>query len=62
MADQDQPMFADAFQWHYPTPLQGDYLTVIVDLPATIVPKWGGQTLICGPSGAVICQIEFFLQ
>lgn len=32
MADQDQPMFTDAFQWHYPTPLQGDYLTVIVDL------------------------------
>ncbi|SPQ25655.1 44278e40-6c0d-47dd-baf2-662db6900c6d [Thermothielavioides terrestris] len=26
------PMFADAFQWHIPTPRQGDYLTVIVDL------------------------------
>lgn len=25
-------MFCDAFQWHIPTPLSGDYLTVIVDL------------------------------
>lgn len=25
-------MFADAFQWHFPTPPTGDYLTVIVDL------------------------------
>lgn len=27
-----QPMFADAFQWHFPVPLEGDWLTVIVDL------------------------------
>ena len=26
------PMFADAFQWHFPTPVSGDHLTVIVDL------------------------------
>ncbi|KAK3320364.1 hypothetical protein B0T19DRAFT_468676 [Cercophora scortea] len=26
------PMFSDAFQWHIPTPPQGDYMTVIVDL------------------------------
>ncbi|KAL2134664.1 hypothetical protein VTI74DRAFT_11242 [Chaetomium olivicolor] len=26
------PMFADAFQWHIPTPPRGDHLTVIVDL------------------------------
>ncbi|RYP57419.1 hypothetical protein DL769_009489 [Monosporascus sp. CRB-8-3] len=26
------PMFADAFQWHIPTPPSGDYMTVIVDL------------------------------
>jgi len=26
------PMFCDAFQWHFPTPPQGDWLTVIVDL------------------------------
>ncbi|KAL9609996.1 MAG: hypothetical protein Q9167_005269 [Letrouitia subvulpina] len=26
------PMFANAFQWHFPTPPSGDYLTVIVDL------------------------------
>jgi choline dehydrogenase len=26
------PLFADAFQWHIPTPPTGDYLTVIVDL------------------------------
>ncbi|KAF9872409.1 SMG1 [Colletotrichum karsti] len=26
------PMFCDAFQWHIPTPPQGDYFTVIVDL------------------------------
>jgi choline dehydrogenase len=26
------PMFSDAFQWHFPAPPQGDYLTVIVDL------------------------------
>lgn len=25
-------MFADAFQWHFPTPQKGDHLTVIVDL------------------------------
>jgi len=25
-------MFADAFQWHFPTPPEGDWLTVIVDL------------------------------
>ena len=25
-------MFGDAFQWHFPTPPQGDSLTVIVDL------------------------------
>lgn len=25
-------MFCDAFQWHFPTPPKGDYLTVIVDL------------------------------
>ncbi|ORY09277.1 hypothetical protein BCR34DRAFT_602927 [Clohesyomyces aquaticus] len=26
------PMFSDAFQWHFPCPSEGDYLTVIVDL------------------------------
>lgn len=26
------PMFCDAFQWHIPTPPQGDYFTIIVDL------------------------------
>ncbi|KAL8827470.1 MAG: hypothetical protein Q9191_003164 [Dirinaria sp. TL-2023a] len=26
------PMFADAFQWHFPTPATGDHLTVVVDL------------------------------
>lgn len=26
------PMFCDAFQWHFPCPPEGDYLTVIVDL------------------------------
>jgi choline dehydrogenase len=26
-------MFSDAFQWYFPTPPTGDYLTVIVDLP-----------------------------
>jgi len=26
------PMFCDAFQWHFPTPPAGDYMTVIVDL------------------------------
>ncbi len=25
-------MFCDAFQWHFPTPRDGDYFTVIVDL------------------------------
>lgn len=25
-------MFADAFQWHYPTPPTGEYITIIVDL------------------------------
>lgn len=25
-------MFCDAFQWHFPTPREGDYFTVIVDL------------------------------
>jgi choline dehydrogenase len=27
-----QPIFADAFQWHFPIPRSGDWLTVIVDL------------------------------
>jgi choline dehydrogenase-like flavoprotein len=26
------PMFCDAFQWHFPTPRDGQYFTVIVDL------------------------------
>ena len=26
------PVFSDAFQWHIPTPPQGEYMTVIVDL------------------------------
>ncbi|WOO83123.1 Oxygen-dependent choline dehydrogenase [Vanrija pseudolonga] len=26
------PVFADAFQWHFPTPPSGNYVTVIVDL------------------------------
>lgn len=26
------PMFGSAFQWHYPTPQEGDYVTVMVDL------------------------------
>ncbi|PYH67219.1 GMC family oxidoreductase [Aspergillus vadensis CBS 113365] len=26
------PMFSDAFQWHFPVPPEGDWLTVIVDL------------------------------
>ncbi|CAG8207825.1 unnamed protein product [Penicillium salamii] len=26
------PMFCDAFQWHFPVPPEGDWLTVIVDL------------------------------
>ncbi|KAK7746708.1 hypothetical protein SLS53_001895 [Cytospora paraplurivora] len=26
------PMFSDAFQWHFPCPPEGDWLTVIVDL------------------------------
>jgi choline dehydrogenase len=26
------PMFCDAFQWHFPIPPEGDWLTVIVDL------------------------------
>ena len=25
-------MFCDAFQWHFPTPREGNYFTVIVDL------------------------------
>ena len=25
-------MFSETFQWHFPVPAQGDYLTVIVDL------------------------------
>jgi choline dehydrogenase len=25
-------MFADAFQWHIPTPQSGDWVTIIVDL------------------------------
>ena len=31
-------MFCNAFQWHFPTPPQGDYLTVIVDLLRPISP------------------------
>jgi choline dehydrogenase len=32
-------MFADAFQWHFPTPHTGDYMTVIVDLLRPISKK-----------------------
>ncbi|GKT61797.1 glucose-methanol-choline oxidoreductase [Colletotrichum tofieldiae] len=32
IVDSPHPMFCDAFQWHIPTPPQGDYFTVIVDL------------------------------
>ena len=31
-------MFCDAFQWHFPTPPTGDYLTVIVDLMRPVSP------------------------
>ena len=34
-------MFCNAFQWHIPTPLQGDYFTVIVDLLRPVSP--GGE-------------------
>jgi choline dehydrogenase len=34
-----QPMFADAFQWHFPTPATGDHMTVIVDLLRPISEK-----------------------
>ena len=31
-------MFANAFQWHFPTPSSGDHLTVIVDLLRPVSP------------------------
>ena len=37
-------MFGDAFQWHFPTPTQGDWLTVIVDLLRPLSP--GGEVRI----------------
>ena len=33
-----QPMFCDAFQWHFPTPPAGDYFTIIVDLLRPVSP------------------------
>lgn len=30
------PMFSDAFQWHFPVPAEGDYISVIVDLTRPI--------------------------
>ncbi len=38
------PLFADAFQWHIPTPAKGDHMTVIVDLLRP-VSKTGTVTL-----------------
>jgi choline dehydrogenase-like flavoprotein len=35
------PMFGSAFQWHYPTPPEGDHVTVMVDLVRPIYD--GGQ-------------------
>ena len=32
-------MFADAFQWHFPTPPTGNWFTVIVDLLRPVSPK-----------------------
>ena len=31
-------MFCNAFQWHIPTPPQGDYFTIIVDLLRPVSP------------------------
>ena len=31
-------MFGSAFQWHYPTPKTGDYITVVVDLVRPVSP------------------------
>ncbi|KAH8655222.1 hypothetical protein BX600DRAFT_67027 [Xylariales sp. PMI_506] len=54
------PMFCDAFQWHFPTPPQGDYLTVIVDLLRPLS-KNGTVTLnSADPQAPPSVNINFF--
>jgi choline dehydrogenase-like flavoprotein len=38
------PMFGKAFQWHYPTPEEGDHITVMVDLVRPVYD--GGQVTL----------------
>ncbi|KAH8895503.1 alcohol oxidase [Thozetella sp. PMI_491] len=56
------PMFSDAFQWHIPTPPQGDYFTVIVDLLRPLS-KSGVVTLnSADPLVAPNVNINFFAE
>ncbi|RDW68785.1 GMC family oxidoreductase [Aspergillus mulundensis] len=53
-------MFGTAFQWHYPVPKKGNYLTVVVDLVRPISPP-GEVTLIDGnPLTQPAINLNFF--
>jgi len=33
-------MFGSAFQWHFPMPKEGQYVSVVVDCVRTVSPPW----------------------
>ncbi|GFZ51753.1 hypothetical protein JCM24511_09521 [Saitozyma sp. JCM 24511] len=54
------PMFSDAFQWHFPTPLTGEYLTVIVDLMRPISQNGVVKLNSKNPAEQANININFF--
>jgi choline dehydrogenase-like flavoprotein len=56
------PCFADAFQWHFPTPTTGQYLTVIVDLMRPISVNGVVKVKSVNPFEQPYININFFDQ
>lgn len=54
------PLFADAFQWHFPTPKEGNYLTVIVDLMRPISNAGVVQLQSVDPFQQPYVNLDFF--
>ena len=53
-------MFSDAFQWHFPTPPQGDWLTVIVDLMRPLSKNGYVKLTSANPLDQPIINLNFF--
>lgn len=53
-------MFCDAFQWHIPTPPQGDSLTVIVDLLRPVSKPGEVKLLSADPPEHPYINLNFF--